>query len=1191
MSWRTPARLLIGLLALLAAPLASAEVPSTPQPRQLTVADGLPSSSIHAFAEDQTGYLWLASRDGLARYDGRSYRVWRAEDGLQDNHVWSLHVDGRNQLWIGTQNAGLVVLSAERDHFTFFNQDSHPEIGNNTVWAVTSTADGSIWFGTASGGLHRLSSSGHIQRFMPVPGDRNSLPAAAVTYLAKTLDGSLWVGTKGGLARWTGTGFERVDEALLPSPRINGLKVDREGRLWVATNRGVVVRHADGSFEQPTWPGMAPGSVLNMLQYSADGNFWLDTRDGLGRYRTSTVHNVPLYSMQERGIVKPNWSNAYEDREGGLWFASTNSGLWHLPPSWRQFSVMSRHLDDPRSLRNPYPLAMAPSASGGIWVVGTRGALDRLDPATGAVEQHVEKINGSNWPLSLAEDAQGRVWVGSMDELARYDPRDRAVRRWRREDAQDGSLPGDIDVVRLCDGGRLWMYSEDGGLQQRSDDGRVLRRIAPGQAGLPQVLVEDMQCGPRGHLWLATGVGLLAWNPAQARFVPVPGAPEQRVSTFALTDTGVAWIGGLGRMDRYMWDGARMSLLDSVGRERGFPMLAPTGLVVDSQGVAWAGSSRGLIRIDPASRSVRVYGVHDGLPGQEFRYRTLVQARGGQIAGGTPDGVVLFDPQMVKPSTRQPPLVIERVSVRRGDAEHELTRQSPLQILPGDRDLRISVRLLSFADSATNLYRFRLGGYDPDWVEVGAIGDRVFSRLPPGNYQLQMQAATSDNVWSAVQTLAFRVQPPWWRSAPGLASLIAFGVALMVWSGWLYRRRLARRSEWQLARHKQELAEQASLAKTRFLATLGHEVRTPMTGVLGMSELLLASALDERQRGYTQSIRRAGEHLLRLVNDALDLARIEAGRLELQNQPLDLQQLLEDVRGLMQPLAQRRGLAFELDNAAPARTRVNGDVLRLRQILLNLLGNAIKFTSEGSVGLRVAVDEGGKGIRFDVVDTGPGINAEQRKRLFRRFEQADGARTAARYGGSGLGLAICHELAGAMGGNIEVESTPGKGSCFSVALPLAWDVAPETGLVGAGANAWANLPPLQVLLVEDDATIAAVIQGLLQVHGHAVVHAAHGLAALAEVSNARFDVALLDLDLPGIDGFGLALQLRTMGYEMPLIAVTARSDGEAEPQARKAGFDHFLRKPVTAQMLLEAIAGVLDAHQRRAQGLAPRQEQ
>lgn len=1175
------------LALLLAVMPARAEVPATPQPRQLTVADGLPSSNINAFAEDRTGYLWLASRDGLARFDGRNYRIWRAENGLRDNLVWSLHADKHNRLWIGTQNAGLVMLSADRRSFRFFDQQSHPQIGSNTVWAIASTPDGSIWFGTATGGLHRLDPDGVIKRFMPVQGDPHSLPAAAVTYLAVTPDGSLWVGTKGGLVRWNGSGFDRLAESVLPSQRVNGLKVDRLGRLWVATNEGVVVRHSDGRFERASWPGAEPSDVLNMLQFSVDGSYWLDTRAGLGRIRSNQVRNVPLFSAQERGMVKPNWSSAYEDREGGLWFASTNAGLWHLPPSWRQFSVMSRHLDDPGSLRNPYALALAPSGSGGIWVVGTRGALDWLNPGTGEVQHHLRQIDGNNWPQSLVEDAQGRVWIGSLDALVRYDPRDQSVQRWHSADAKDAAMLGDADIVRICDGGRLWIYSEDDGMQARDGEGRVLMHLKPGQAGLPETLVEDMQCGPSGQPWLATGVGLLAWQPKAARFVPVAGVPAARVSTFSVTDSGVTWVGGLGRMDRYLWDGERMTLLDSVGTDRGFPMLAASGLVVDAEGVAWAISARGLIRIDPANRMVRLYGVHDGLPGQEFRRRSLVQARTGQLAGGTPDGVVLFDPTLVKPSTRRPPLIIERVSVRRGDKEQDLTEESPLQIRDGDRDLRFAARLLSFADSATNTYRFRLIGYDPDWVDVGASGDRVFSRLPPGRYQLEVQAATSDNVWSPVQALVFRVQPPWWRSAGGVVTFIILGTATLLWGAWLYRRRLRRRSEWQLARHKHELAEQASLAKTRFLATLGHEVRTPMTGVLGMSELLMASPLDERQRGYTRSIQRAGEHLLRLVNDALDLARIEAGKLELQVQPLELRQLLDDVRGLMEPLAQQRGLAFEFSSSAPPRTRLIGDGMRLRQILLNLLGNAVKFTSHGRVGLRVRMGEAGRGVCFEVCDTGPGISPEQRVRLFRRFEQADGARTAARYGGSGLGLAICNELAVAMGGTIDIESTLGQGTCFRVELPLAWEV-PMTAEHGDEEDTdWASLPPQQVLLVEDDPTIAAVITGLLQVHGHHVVHAEHGLAALAEVSSTDFDVALLDLDLPGIDGFGLARQLKTMGYGMPLIAVTARSDAEAEPRARDSGFADFLRKPVTARMLLEAMAGVLEAQRRAQQGRAP----
>jgi len=1162
---------------------AAAEVPATPQPRQLTVADGLPSSNINAFAEDKMGYLWLASRDGLARYDGRNYRIWRAEDGLRDNLVWSLHVDARNQLWIGTQNMGLAMLSADRRSFRFFNHQTHPEIGSNTVWSVASTPDGSVWFGTATGGLHRLSPEGQITRFMPEPGNPRSLPAAAVGYLAVTRDGNLWVGTKGGLARWRGDGFEPVDERLLPSSRINGLEVDREGRMWVATNGGVVVRSADGHFAPAQWPSAPPGEVLNVLQYSSDGNYWLDTRTGLGRFRNSMVRNVPLFSAQERGLVRPNWSSAFEDREGGLWFASTNAGLWHLPPSWRQFSVLSRLVDDPQSLRNPYPLAMAPSLSGGVWVVGTRGALDRFDPATGAVEHHLTVIDDKNWPQSLAEDPQGRVWIGSLDGLVRYDPRDRSVRRWRHSDLQDPAMQGDADILRVCDGGRLWVYSEIAGLQLRDGEGRVQLQLPIGQAGVPATTIEDMQCGPGDHLWLASGTGLLLWQPQGQRFAPVPGSPGSRVSTFALSDSGVAWVAGQGRVDRLLWNGQSLSPLDSISG-RDFPVLAPNGLVIDSDGVAWASSARGLIRIDPGSRSVRLYGVHDGLPGQEFRRRSLVQARSGQVAGGTPEGVVLFEPGLVKPSSRQPPLVVERVSVRRGDQEQELTNQTPLLIREGDRDLRIVARLLSFADSATNSYRFRLGGYDPDWVEAGANGERVFSRLPPGNYQLEIQAATSDNVWSAVRTLAFQVQPPWWRSAPGMMSLIVFGVAVLLWGAWLYRRRLRRRSEWQLALHKQELAEQASLAKTRFLATLGHEVRTPMTGVLGMSELLAATELDERQRNYTQSIRRAGEHLLRLVNDALDLARIEAGKLELQSQPLELQQLLDDVRGLMEPLAQRRGLDFQLDNQAPARTRVVGDAMRLRQILLNLLGNAIKFTSDGHVGLRIGLEPAGRGVWLEVSDTGPGISQEQRKRLFRRFEQADGARTTARYGGSGLGLAICHELAMAMGGSIDVDSALGEGTAFIVRLPLAWEVGSRSAEDEAAA-AWASLPPQRVLLVEDDPTIAAVIRGLLEVHGHQVSHAAHGLAALAEVSASEFDVALLDLDLPGLDGIGLARQLQTMGYDMPLVAVTARSDADAEPTARAAGFADFLRKPVTAQMLLESIAAVLAAQRRRREGL------
>jgi len=732
---------------------------------------------------------------------------------------------------------------------------------------------------------------------------------------------------------------------------------------------------------------------------------------------------------------------------------------------------------------------------------------------------------------------------------------------------------GDGDIVRLCDG-HVWIYSEDGGIQRRDAEGHVTLHLAPGQHGLPQGALQDMQCGPGERLWLSGATGLLAWQPQAGAFAPVAGGPQVPAHAFDVGADGTVWVALLGRLERYRWDGGQLRWEDGIGVEQGFPMLAAGGLVIDGRGIAWASSARGLIRVDPQRRSVRLYGVHDGLPGQEFRRRGLVQARSGQVAGGTPDGVVLFDPAQVGPPARRPPLVIERISVHRGDQLYDLSEQPLLRIKDGDRDLHVVARLLAFADSTNNQYRFRLSGYDPDWVNAGASGERVFPRLAPGSYTLQIQGAVPGGGWIAAPDVRIEVAPPWWRSgwamaAYALAAALALGIAVLA-----YRARLQRRSEWQLAEQRRELAEQASSAKTRFLATFGHEVRTPMTGVLGMSELLLATPLTDTQRHYTNAIQRAGSHLLRLVNDALDLARIEAGKLDMDVQEVDLRALIREVVDMTAPMAEKRGLSFsdECDEDVPSHVIV--DPMRMRQILLNLLGNAIKFTDRGGVGLRV-LPLHPQGVRFEVSDTGPGINAEQQARLFQRFEQGDGARTTSRYGGSGLGLAICQELAVAMGGSIRVESRPGLGTRFIVDLPLPHVTPAATGIPRAAVSAQER----RILLVEDDITVAEVIAGLLRARGHHVVHAAHGLAALGETAGQSFDVALLDLDLPGLDGLALARQLRLGGFNAPLIAITARADAEAEPQARAAGFDDFLRKPVTGDMLADAI-------QRACDGLA-----
>ena len=351
---------------------------------------------------------------------------------------------------------------------------------------------------------------------------------------------------------------------------------------------------------------------------------------------------------------------------------------------------------------------------------------------------------------------------------------------------------------------------------------------------------------------------------------------------------------------------------------------------------------------------------------------------------------------------------------------------------------------------------------------------------------------------------------------------------------------------------------------------MGHEIRTPMTGVLGMTELLLGSGLAPRQRDQAESIQRAGHHLLRIVNDALDLARIEAGKLALEDAPFDLRVLMHEVDALLRPLAASKQLAFDTHIVADVPRGMRGDAARVRQILLNLGNNAIKFTERGSVRIVLARDAGGDGLRISIADTGPGMNARQCERLFERFEQGEGACAATRHGSSGLGLAICRELAAAMGGAIVVESTPGIGTRFDVSLPLAESDPPQAACAPP-ATPHAGARALKLLLVEDDPIIVEVLQGLLRMQGHDIVRAPHGLAALSELENASFDAALLDLDLPGVNGIDLTRLIRARDMRLPLLAVTARADADAEAEARAAGMDGFLRKPVTGEMLAEAL--------------------
>nr|WP_246463174.1 ATP-binding protein [Nitrospirillum iridis] len=416
--------------------------------------------------------------------------------------------------------------------------------------------------------------------------------------------------------------------------------------------------------------------------------------------------------------------------------------------------------------------------------------------------------------------------------------------------------------------------------------------------------------------------------------------------------------------------------------------------------------------------------------------------------------------------------------------------------------------------------------------------------------------------------------------APGLALVLGS----LLYPVFLYR--MSRQTCLRL-RHMLELqldlaaakraADHANRAKSGFLATLSHEIRTPMTGILGLTQLLLETGLSMRQRDYVRTVHESGESLLAILNDVLDLSKVEAGKLEVERTAFDTAPLLEGVRALMSGRAVEKGLDLQIRTGPDFPNRLMGDPLRLRQVLLNLVGNAIKFTEHGWVRISASADrlpDGGVQFGIIVSDTGVGVPEVAQGRLFETFSQAS-VEIARRYGGSGLGLAIARQLVQAMGGEIGFHSRPGDGSHFWFTVPSAEpEDRPHTAALGAEVPAPA-LPPLAVLVVEDVTANQVVLDALLRARGHHVTVAADGATALRLMAGGRFDLVLMDMQLPGIDGLETARRIRALAddrrAQVPIVATTANVDAADSGRCLAAGMDAFVTKPIRPDALFEAM--------------------
>lgn len=1203
------------LVLVLAAPLTSANQ----QPMvftHLSTADGLSQVTVNDILQDSLGFIWLATENGLNRYDGNEIKHYYRErgnaDGLASDYFWSLAQDQAGNIWLATEGGGLVVWNVQTESFKSYRHtpgDSHTIAGDSVVQAIVDRK-GRVWAAIRDKGLDRLDPvTGEITHFVHDSAKSDSLSSNYNVYsLLEDENGSIWVSTGAGLDRYRGDGkgFEHFQPPAVVGGihKILDLVQDSYGDLWLGSFDAGLQRLdlTTGKFTRYTHNPHDPTSlgsddVRTIFEDSAN-RLWVGTAAGLDLFsRSDNTFQTYVHDRAKPGSLGDSFVVALtEDQNGLLWVGTKNAGAsrWN-PRSWSLGHRLPTWLVDQSEIA-----AFADAPDGGLWV-GTMGhGLLHTNAAGQRTHTATNLVLGDLRVMSLLNDSEGQLWIGTMSAgLCRLDA-DGSLKSFRADGT--GGLGSD-GIMSLYEGesGLIWIGTYEGGVSVYDPETGEIHRYTDTTGSSPwfertraTAVREDHQ----GRIWVATdGDGLLLLDPENGlrhRFLHDSKQPSSLASNalYALyvDRGGTLWIGtGGGGLDHVVDMTVQLTdfRFENVSQANGLSNNVINGIQADSSGLLWLPSNNGLIRFDPQTKLIRTFHASHGAQGGEYTAGAAFQTATGRLLFAGTEGYNDFDPRQVAVSEVTPPVVITRIDVDHKPLNSRVAVALLDRLALGYQDNALSLEFaaLEFTDPQRNQYTYQLLGFDEGWVPLGNKHNVSYTNLEAGSYVFSVKGASAGSVWNEQGArLLITVESAPWRTWWAYSLYAALFVLVLV---ALYRgqsRRLREQERYaarlakevtirtaQLNQRNEELAD-ASAAKSNFLARMSHEIRTPMNGVMGMTELLSLTDLQPRQRDYTQTIARSGAALLQIINTILDLSKIEAGRVELESVPFDFESMIDDCFALLSPHANDKGLELVaiLDPELP-RAFI-GDELRTRQVLTNLLSNALKFTAEGEVILRVLFKSSSAQrpvVRLEVTDTGIGIDESAQARVFDAFSQADES-TTRRFGGTGLGLSICKQLTELMGGTIGVTSQLNVGSTFWCEFPLKVRDAQCLGDPGSG------LRGLRFLLAIESLALQESISGRLLADGAAAV-ATHSSATVEQLlaSGAVYDVLVLDAD----GGAVCAEQIRHMPWPeqswIVRIILSRRPAGRHDEDGHGRQRDMWLAKPVAFKKLRQAVVSAL----------------
>lgn len=1185
----------------------------------LTPDDGLSNSHISQICQDSYGFIWIATENGLNKFDGYTFTVYtqQADDStsLLGNYVYCVKEDSKGRFWVASRG-GLQLYNREKDCFEqVLIRGEEPFYLDQVVWILEDHA-GNIWVSYPGYGILRLSSeslSPTLYYTSNTDITDGELDCAFEDHL-----GNLWLGSHvNGVFLLNPQNSEVIhfrhdasDPRSLSDNRVFSICEDHYGRILVATLGGGVnvYDYPSSSFSPLVASGHLPDPVFSLMKDSK-GNVWMGT-DGYGLIKydeKGEIVNSFDFAGSLYDINRAKVHHIYEDVQGNMWVALYQKGVLFIPAEWSSFKNYTFNpFDQKKNLGSHCVISLLEDSTGDVWV-GTDGdGLYRINSKTQEISHYTTRNTYAfrdNIITALFEDEDRNIWIGTyLKGMFRYnrnaglfdshyydspDPANRLTSNYISSFAQDRN-------------GILWIGLSGGALNALDLKSGKIRYYSA------NIWVFSLFLDSNDVLWIGTSSGINRFDVNSRTFLNSTRLNEQLTTnliySIAQDSQGDIWIGGYYGL--YCID-YTSETVKHYTTDNGLPDNMINGITEDEGGNLWLSTGRGLCKFDPETETAVSFYAEDGIQSNEFRRGSYQKGRDGRMYFGGINGLTSFFPSEINVKNSLLRLTLsnllvynEPVVVGQGILEKALDQSDKIRLKYNHRSFTFQFGALEYSIPHRVRYYIQMENFDKRWRQVhGGSRSVTYTNLNPGKYIFKVKA-TLDGINFLTRDVQVVIDPPLWLSPWAKFFYFLLLVALLF---MLYRYVLHRMKQGRILM-EQEQEKQMSESKLQFFTDISHEIRTPLTLIIGPLEKLMEAKKDRKTHSSYQIIHQNALRILRLINQLMDLRAVEHGRLKLKVEPVSISRFVEHLMDSFREMAETKRIDFRLitDKEVPEELYIDKDCLD--KIVFNLLSNAFKFTPQGGT-ITVSIERGDDLLRLIVQDSGIGIEKDKQDLIFNRFFQVRENKANVKVG-TGIGLHLSKLMAELHRGSIGVESEAGRGSSFIVTLPLSKEVyTPEEFGVPSAEEPVTMFQPSfpvfdvsdsqkdkmknmgqekdrkmhSVLVVEDDVDILRFIHSELS-YRYKVYTANNGKEGLNLALRTLPDVIISDIVMPEMDGLTLCKILKSDSKtcHIPIVLLTAKTSVEQRIEGLEMGADSYIPKPFNVKHLETRVEKLID---------------